>query len=447
MKPLRSLQARLLALVLATVSVVWLAAAVITWRDAQHELDELLDGHLAQAAALLVVQQVHELEDDEQLDAPELHRYAPKVAFQVWHEGMLVTRSSNAPAGPMARVARGFETPTIAGERWRVFVARGAERDVQVYVGERLDSRESILKGLLRGLVGPMLLALPLMALLLWWAVRRGLLPLRRLGTAIAGREPRTLQPIGADAAGDALPSEIVPLVDALNGLFERIAALLESERRFTADAAHELRTPIAAIRAQAQVAQGAGGDDAARAQALAATLAGCDRATRLVEQLLTLARLESADGGPREAVDLSAVAREVLADLAPGAMARGQSLELDADAAVPLRGSATLLAVLLRNLADNALRYSPAGARVVVSVGRENGQAVLRVEDSGPGLDDAQQQRLGERFFRVLGTAAPGSGLGWSIVRRVAAVHRATIGTARSAALGGLAVRVAFPA
>jgi two-component system sensor histidine kinase QseC len=446
-KALRSLQARVLALALAAVSAAWIAAAVFTWREAQRELDELLDGHLAQAAALLVVQQAHEIDDDERSEAPTLHRYAPKVAFQVWHKGELVARSANAPTQPMAEQRSGFASPTIDGERWRVFAARGAKQRTQIYVGEQLASRESILAALLRGLVAPMLLALPVIALLLWWAVRRGLLPLRRLSAAIAAREPRALQPIPPEASGDGMPSEIAPLVEALNGLFARIAELLESERRFTADAAHELRTPIAAIRAQAQVAQGAGRDDAARAQALAATLAGCDRATRLVEQLLTLARLESSAQASRETVDLAALAREVLAELAPGALAQHQSLELEAEGSWPVRGSATLLAVLLRNLADNALRYGGDGARVQVTLTREAAQVLLRVEDSGPGLSDEQRSHLGERFFRVLGTAAPGSGLGWSIVKRIAAVHGAEVTTARSAALGGLAVRVAFPA
>jgi two-component system, OmpR family, sensor histidine kinase QseC len=446
----RSLQGRLLALVLATVSVVWLAASAFSWWEAQHELDELLDGHLAQAASLLVVQRVHEAgddEDDERVDAPMLHRYGPKVAFQVWHEGRLSMRSSNAPAEPMARTRRGFETVSMNGEPWRVFATTGAKRDIQVYVAEQLESRNSILHGMLGGLLGPMLIALPLMALLLWWAVRRGLVPLHRIGLAIAQREPRALQPIAADAGDENMPSELAPLVGALNGLFERIATMLDSERRFTADAAHELRTPIAAIRAQAQVAQGAGGDEEGRQHALVATLAACDRATRLVEQLLTLARLESSADGPGDAVDLSHVAREVLAELAPAALARGQAIELDADDAVPVRGSATLLSVLVRNLADNALRYSPDAARVVVTVGLSQGRPVLTVDDSGGGLSDTQQQRLGERFFRVLGTAASGSGLGWSIVRRIAAVHRAEVSTGRSAALGGLSVRVAFAA
>lgn len=441
----RSLQARVLALALAAVGAVWMSAALFTWREARHELDELLDAHLAQAAALLVVQLAPAFDEDERGEAPKLDRDARRVAFQVWRDGELVARSANAPAQPMADIRKGYATPTLGGERWRVFATRGARRQLQVYVGERLDSRRSILFALLRGLVAPMLFALPAIALLLWWAVWRGLLPLRRLSRAIAAREPHALAPIAAP--GEGLPREIAPLVEALNGLFARITELLESERRFTADAAHELRTPIAAIRAQAQVALGAGSDDAARAQALGATLAGCDRATRLVEQLLTLARLEASAQAQAQPVDLAAVAREVLAEMAGAALARGQSIELDATGSWPVRGSAPLLAVLLRNLADNALRYGGEGVRVVVALAREAGRVVLRVEDTGPGMSDEERSHLGERFYRVLGTVAPGSGLGWSIVGRIAAVHGARIETARSTALGGLAVRVRFPA
>ena len=194
MKLPRSLQARVLVLALASVVAVWLAAAAFTWHEAQGELDELLDGHLAQAAALLIVRQVDEIEapeDDERIDAPALHRYAPKVAFQVWRKGELVARSANAPSTPMTEVRRGFATARIAGERWRVFAAQGRDRRVQVYVGEELDSRESILEGLLRGLIAPMLVALPVLALLLWWAVRQGLLPLRRIGRATRVRDHR----------------------------------------------------------------------------------------------------------------------------------------------------------------------------------------------------------------------------------------------------------------
>lgn len=443
---LKSLQARLLALLLSLVTVVWLGAAVMTWVDARHQLGELLDGHLAQAAALLVVQQAH-ADDDEVADAPALHKYAPKVAFQVFHEGQLVMRSSNAGTAPMSSNSHGFSTVQLDdGEQWRVFATRGRERDVRVYVGEQTAARNSILWAVLRSALLPLVYALPLLALLLWWAVRQGLAPLRQLSQALGQRQPQALEPV---VLGE-VPSEIQPLVLALNTLFERIDAMLASERRFTADAAHELRTPIAAIRAQAQVALGAGLDSAQRDHALQFTLAGCDRATRLVEQLLTLARLEATSPSaetPATSADLSALTRRVAAELAPKALARQQTLELDAAAACMVNGNDVLIAVLVRNLIDNALRYSPDGARINVQVAMESTQPVLRVDDSGPGMTEPEMARLGERFFRVLGQEQPGSGLGWSIVKRIADVFGAQVRVSRSAQLGGLSVAVRWPA
>ncbi len=441
----RSLQARLLVLVLALVSSVWLATALATWVDVRHELDELLDGHLAQAAALLVVQQSAELQDDGPLlNAPTLHRYAPKVAFQVFHEGRLTMRSSNAPAAPMVEAGKGFQsgfrTVGIDGAQWRVFAAHGSESDVQVYVGEQVGSRAAILWAVLRSAFWPMLLALPLLGLAAWWAIYYGMAPLRLLGRTLAVRQPHALQPVVLDGA----PSEMKPMLDALNGLFGRISGLMESERRFTADAAHELRTPIAAIRAQAQVALGEA-DDAARRHALQATLEGCDRATRLVEQLLTLSRLEGGSAPQTAEVDIGGLVREVLGQEAPQALQKQQTIELDAQALCTVQGEATLLAVLVRNLVDNAIRYSPPGAAVHVSVARTQGGVNLQVEDSGPGMSDADMARMGERFFRVLGNHERGSGLGWSIVRRIADAQRASLTVRRSAALGGLAVEVVW--
>lgn len=447
---LKSLQARLLALLLSLVTVVWLGAATLTWLDARHELDELLDSHLAQAAALLVVQQANANHDDDDpvADAPSLHKYAPKVAFQVFHEGQLIMRSANAGLTPMTRESNGFSTVSLDdGASWRVFATRGGERDVQVYVGEQSETRDDILWAVLGGVLMPLVYALPLLALLLWWAVRHGLAPLRQLSQALGRRQPKALQPV---VLSD-VPTEIEPLVQALNALFERIDAMVASERRFTADAAHELRTPIAAIRAQAQVALGAGRDTAQRDHALQFTLAGCDRATRLVEQLLTLARLEAASGhstapsGART-TDLSTLTRRVAADLAPAALLRQQVLILDAPNACPVNGDETLLGVLVRNLIDNALRYSPTGATVQVTVSAQNHQTLFQVQDSGPGLTAPEMARLGERFYRVLGTEQSGSGLGWSIVRRVAGVFGAQVTVSRSETLGGLAVTVRWP-
>ena len=446
---LASLQARLLLLVLGTVMVVWAGTAVMTWIDVRHELDELLDAHLAQAAALLVARQAGEVEDDEHgIDAPSLHRYAPRVAFQVFHEGRLVLRSTNAPLQPMVApdlsFRSGFRTVQIDAIAWRIFATQGAERDIEVFVGEQLESRAEILRAVLRSTLWPIALALPLLALAAALAVRPGVAPLRRLGRTLAAREPETIAPVKMDG----IPSEMVPMLDALNQLFARIGTMVEAERRFTADAAHELRTPIAAIRAQAQVAQSVA-DDGLRRRALAQTLEGCDRAAHLIDQLLVLSKLDADnDTRPtRASVDLSDIVRNVAAELAPLALQAGQALELDAPTPCRSVGDATLLAVLARNLIDNALRYSPEGARVNVAVLPERDRVVLSVEDGGPGLAEADRHRLGERFFRVPGSAASGSGLGWSIVRRIAEVHGAEWQVDRSAALGGLAVRVRFSA
>jgi two-component system sensor histidine kinase QseC len=272
--------------------------------------------------------------------------------------------------------------------------------------------------------------------------------PMRRLSQSLASRSPHALEPLPAHDA----PAEMQPMLAALNGLFERITSMVTAERRFTADAAHELRTPIAAIRTQAQVALGEA-DSALRRHALQATLQGCDRATRLVAQLLMLSRLEASQGGntalPEAApiTDLSNLARRVLADTAQDAVARGQTLSLDSSAACPVHADDSLAAALLRNLLDNALRYSPNGAQVRVCVQPLDDRVRLRVDDSGPGLAEADLQRLGERFFRVLGNGQSGSGLGWSIVRRIAAVQGAQVRAQRSPDLGGLRVEVDWPA
>jgi two-component system sensor histidine kinase QseC len=237
----------------------------------------------------------------------------------------------------------------------------------------------------------------------------------------------------------------MTPMLDALNGLFARIGDLMASERRFTADAAHELRTPIAAIRLQAQVAQGAA-DEALRQRALNATVEGCDRAARLVDQLLTLSRLEAGAVSLGQPVDLGAVVRSVVAELAPQAIDKQQSIEVDAPASCQVQGDALLLAVLVRNLVDNAIRYSPIKGHIQIAVRRKPDHIRLLVDDSGPGMSEADMQRVGERFFRVLGTAQSGSGLGWSIVRRIAAVHQAHAAIGRANGLGGLSATVDWP-
>jgi two-component system, OmpR family, sensor histidine kinase QseC len=447
--PPNSLQARLLVLLLGLVTVVWIGVAVLTWFDASHELDELLDGHLAQAASLLVVQHAKagdandDDDDDHVAEAPPLYKYAPQVAFQVFRKGGLVMRSANAEATALATTTTGFSTRRLPdGTQWRVFAVRSVNHDVQVFVGEQTRMRDDILWAILRSMLLPLVVALPVLALAVWAAVRSGLAPLRQLSQMLGQRRAQALEPV----ALPGLPSEMLPVVQSLNGLFKRIDHLLDAERRFTADAAHELRTPIAAIRAQAQVALGAGADVAQREHALRSTLLGCDHATRLVDQLLTLARLEALPQAAPARINLSAVVQRIAADLVPAALARSQTLALDAPHPCVVAGDEMLVGVLVRNLIDNALRYSPDGAQVQVSLGHDSGRVTLRVQDSGAGMTAPEIAKLGQRFVRVLGHHQSGSGLGWSIVKRLVDVYGAQVEVGRSHSLGGLAVAVRWP-
>jgi two-component system sensor histidine kinase QseC len=241
-------------------------------------------------------------------------------------------------------------------------------------------------------------------------------------------------------------PVEIEPLVAELNRLFGRIDEALERERRLTADAAHELRTPLAVLSTQAQVARRAA-SEAARNEALDAIVVGSERAARLIEQMLTLARLESGQGeGAVQRADLRALARAALADAAPFALGKNLDIALEEGAAVEVAGYPGLLQVLLRNLVDNAVRYTPRGGKVRVAVGGDGRTARLEVSDNGPGVPPQELARLGERFHRLAAPGETGSGLGLSIVLRIAELHRGGVRFAAGHGGAGLAVSVELP-
>jgi signal transduction histidine kinase len=303
-------------------------------------------------------------------------------------------------------------------------------------------ARDEIVEALGESLVWPLAAALPALALAIWLGVGAGLRPLGELRRELARRGPGDLARL--DAA--RTPVEIEPLVAELNRLFGRIDEALERERRLTADAAHELRTPLAALSTQAQVARRAT-SDAARNEALEAIVAGSERAARLIEQMLTLARLESGQGkGAMQRADLRALARAALADAAPFALEKNIDLALEDGAASEVAGYPGLLDVLLRNLVDNAVRYTPPGSKVRVEVGGEARMARLVVSDNGPGVPSPELGRLGERFHRLAAPGETGSGLGLSIVLRITDLHRGRVRFAPSPGGTGLAVSVELP-
>ncbi|PWB40503.1 MAG: two-component sensor histidine kinase [Rhodocyclales bacterium] len=442
MKP--SLRRRLLFLLSGTVLAAWLATAVFTYFDAREEIGEMLDAHLAQSAGLIAAQLEHELDDDRESTVPRQYKHERKIAFQVWDKkGRLLLRSSSAPETRLQSRSEGYGDAEIDGKRWRIFSRWDESRHYLVQVGERYELRNELAESVASHLLHPLYFALPALALLIWLAVGAGLAPLAGIAREVAQRAPDNLAHLDAGNA----PREISPLIAALNALFDRLRTSLEQERRFTADAAHELRTPLAAVKTQAQVALGATGE-AERGRALANVVSGTDRAARLVEQLLVLARLDPQTAlPPGQRVDLQALAQQGVAELAPAAAGKGVEAGLAPGEAAPVAGDAVLLAVLLRNLLDNAVRYTPPGGEVEVSVKPAAGGVSLAVVDSGPGIPEAERGKVFDRFHRVLGTGEEGSGLGLSIVRRIADLHRATVVLGEGPGGRGLRVEVTFPA
>jgi len=436
----RSMRRELLLILLGCVAVIWIVTAVVSYFDARHEIDELLDAHLAQSASLLIAQAGHDLEEIDE-HPPDMHRYARRVVFQLWEEGTkLRLHSANASSARLSLQDEGFSDARIDGHRWRVFSGWDRKGRYLVQVGERLGARDEIVTAMARNLLLPLAVALPVLALLIWLAIERVLRPLRLLNREVEHRAPGNLATLDVRDA----PAEVAPLVLNLNRLFERVQASIENERRFTADAAHELRTPLAALRAQAQVARGAT-SERERVHALDNVIAGCDRAAHLVAQLLTLARLEPPRIDAEHAdCDLRAVVEEAIADIAPVALERGIEIEL-AGGSARVRGDARLLGVLFRNLLDNAVRYSPTSSVVQVEVGARERVPFVRIADHGPGVPAHARERLGRRFHRLASADITGTGLGLSIVKRIARLHDATVAFGE-ADKGGLAVTVTFP-
>jgi two-component system OmpR family sensor kinase len=363
------------------------------------------------------------------------------LGIQVWSERGQVLFTSLPGAGLPAGVPSGFSGTVLNGRRYRVFAVRGPGRVVAVAQADR--ARREWSAELALRTVGPILVLAPVLLALAWLVVRRATAPLLRVRDQVSRRAADDLSPL--DPAG--LPGEIRPLVAELNLLFLRLGQAFRTQQAFVADAAHELRTPLAALRLQAQAILRAG-DDQTRLAAARNLLARVDRSTRLVEQMLDLARQEAAadpvDQG--DAIDLADLAGQVIGDCLPLARARHLDLGLEGSAGARIRGDAGAIRNLLRNLVENAVKHAREGGVVNVVVRLDRDRAVLAVEDDGPGIPEPERERVFDRFYRVPGQGGTGSGLGLAIVRTIARRHRGEVALGTSE-LGGLAVTVDFPA
>ncbi|CAN7546113.1 ATP-binding protein [Acidovorax sp. LjRoot129] len=436
----RSLRTRLLIFLLAAILLAGAVQGALAYRGALAEADTLFDYHMQQTALALR----SGLPVDAQGLGPGLEPEDENHEFivQVWtNEGLRIFESAVGAELPQIAVL-GFTDVQARGGTYRVFSMQTRSQVIQV--AQNMAARRDMARALALRTLAPLAIMAPLLVLAVWWGVSRSLAPVERVRRQLAQRQADDLSPVN-DAQ---LPDEVQPLVSELNLLFERVQRAFDAQQHFVADAAHELRSPLAALRLQLQGLQRAG-DDTARAAAVERLSSGIDRATRLVEQLLTLARQEAgaaAPGAHAEPVDLQAVAQLALADVAPAAQARSMDLGLiDSDAAsVP--GNAEALRMLARNLLDNAVKYTPAGGRVDLQIRRvnHNGDAVhLTVEDSGPGIPEEHRARVMQRFVRETADGAPGSGLGLAIVQTIAQAHGASVVLDASPRLGGLRVTV----
>jgi two-component system OmpR family sensor kinase len=434
-----SLRARLLAWLLGGVIAVGAIGGFIVYKNALREADEFFDYHLRQTALVL---------RDEPVGYPLASRIpAPEAAYdfvvQIWSlDGVRVYLSR--PHAELPQVTTlGFANVDTSEGRWRVFGVQAQTRVIQVAQPMRV--RQERAAQLALETLKPFALLLPALALLIWFTVGQALKPLERLTALVKARRVDALEELPAEP----LPTEVQPLVDALNDLLERLRGALGRERAFMADAAHELRTPLTALHLQMGMLARAK-SESERAAATETLSAGVQRAIRLIEQLLALARQEPRAGSsPHAPVRLDELAREVVGELVPLADLRHIDLGIATTQAATVSGDVDALRTLLRNLIDNAVRYTGDGGRVDVSVtGAAAAGSLVRVSvnDDGPGIESAERARVFDRFYRPAGTTEPGSGLGLAIVKAIADAHGASVQLGEGLGGGGLGVTVTFP-
>ncbi|MEY2631897.1 MAG: hypothetical protein RIR00_551 [Pseudomonadota bacterium] len=428
-----SLRRRLLLRLLGGGVVLALALVWWSYRHAHHEIDELYDAQLQQMAQTL--QALAGARGGSVVPEHLVVEVRGRYLFQIRdRSGRLLAYSPGAPTTPLTW-QDGFSEIEAPEGHWRYFSGWDAAQRFQVQVGEDHAHRDHLIRESVLQLLLPVLIGLPLLGLWIWHATGHGLRPLAELARQLGERGPDQLSRLPPQP----VPQEVAPLVTAINRLLQEIDQALDQERRFTADAAHELRTPLAALAAQVQVALRAR-DAAERDHALQGLRLGLERASRLVEQMLQLARLDP-EQSLREApvLDLALLAQEVCAEMGHDILARGLDFSLEA-VPTPVRGRADWLRVLLRNLLDNALRYTPPGGRLQLSL---DGRG-LTLRDSGPGIPAAARAAALQRFNRLGDNSTPGSGLGLSIVARIAELHQARLRLGDAGP--GLEVRLEWP-
>jgi len=433
---MRSIRRQLLLWLLVGLTLTTAAAALAVYSRARAEARDLFDYQLQLMAAAFPN------EGFGSATAPPLDEAGSGdvMVVEIWDSNGAQLYLSRPGSPPPQSADIGFSTVTTPRGDWRVYSTIVGNNIVQV--SQPTSARERLAAGLALRTMLPLLILLPVLVAMIWLTVGRGLRPLNKVASAVGKRSADALEPL----PDGGLPIEVQPLVAALNDLLARLGRSLSLQRSFIADAAHELRTPLTAVKLQLQLAERAG-TDAERAAAFTELKGGIGRAARLVAQLLTLARSEpEAAEQPFATVNLTDVARQVVAERASIAEAKRVDLGLAGNIPIAVMADAEALRVMLGNLVDNAINYTPPGGAVDVEVAANDGQACLIVTDTGPGIPAAERERVFDRFYRRETAGVPGSGLGLAIVRKIAQRHRATVDLDAGAGGRGLKVTVRFP-
>ncbi|WP_169566401.1 ATP-binding protein [Sneathiella limimaris] len=408
-----------------------------------HEVEEVYDAQLVQSARVLLQLTRHELQEGEELHLDEedpglSHKYESKLGFRIWYQGKVVEGSASSQTFGLFQAPPGFSDREVNGQRWRFFVYVDPDNEVRIEVSEQYEVRYELILQLLSSQLIPIVAFIPVLFFLVWLGVNRMLRPVVGISKDVARRSSEDLRPLKVQE----VPNEIEPLIKALNELFNQISESFQREREFTDHAAHELRTPLAAMKTQTQVLLRKLQGNSDNVEDLKNLQQSIDRATHLVDQLLALARLQS-ENYPKEKVDLSKCIVSAVEELALRYQQKDQALKLQIPDHFLVMANAASIEILVRNLLDNAFKYTPDKGAIEI---RLSSTGEFQVSDTGPGMSDVEKMSAFDRFYRADKSGQMGSGLGLSIVRWIAEAHNLAL-TLSDNPQGGLSVSLKFPA
>lgn len=429
-KPSSSIKTQLILRIFSPIILLFFVVGGVAFFSADDEIAEVTDAQLAYSAKMLLQLAAYDV-DKYSLEKIEtaiepmgvVHSYEKNLIFRIWKNNQLIDQSPRAENFKNLPGSSGFSDLTISGENWRLLVLADQKRNIKIEIAEKSVVRDELIFNIMLGLLLPLSIFIPLLLFIVWLAIHKGLNRLVVVSRSMDQREPNDFTKMDIDGT----PQEILPLINAFNGLLQRMQSSFERERYFTDNAAHELRTPLAAIKTQTQVLLLKTEEMPDCRDGLDNLHTTIERASHMVDQLLSFSRLQSVKTN-FDIVNLDEITEETLRHIAPLAIEKGVDLGADIAPGIKVKGDANALMVLIRNLVHNAIKFTPESGRVDVSITVEKQQAILKIVDTGRGIDKDKKELVFERFYRVSRNDGMGSGLGLSMVKWVCEMHEAEI-------------------